>query len=78
MEKFSLKREERVVSIIGVFIITVTLCTFVSYNAGKGDGKKEMFQTIAKCTVKDAHDEKCFIPCSEDNDCYMKNGLADY
>lgn len=75
--EFSGKVKETI-AIIGIFTISVSIATFAAYNAGKGDGRKEMLQRIASCTIKDAQTGRCFIPCVEEYDCFLKNGMKEY
>lgn len=67
--------------VLGIALIEIGLLIVIvafSYNAGYGDGVAKTFQEIAKCTIKDAHSEKCFIPCSTNEDCLEKNGMTDH
>lgn len=60
---------------------TVFLLCGVGYYAGYWSGRNderalashEMMQ-VSNCTLEDAHNNRCTIPCSTDTDCYEKNG----
>lgn len=64
--------------LIGIFVLSSAFCSFISYNAGFGDGQLKTWQELALCTIEDAKQEKCMLPCAEDNDCLAKNGMTDH
>jgi len=49
-----------------------------AYNQVYENGRASMAHEIAGCTIQEAHQELCLIPCSTDSDCLAKNGQADH
>lgn len=72
------KIEIVIISIVLSCILAGIVTGFMFYNAGYADGVARTYQQISKCTIQDAHLEKCFIPCSTDMDCVEKNGMKDH
>jgi ferric-dicitrate binding protein FerR (iron transport regulator) len=52
----------------------------LSANTGRAyrEGYEDAIGDVAKCTLADARAERCFIPCSANDDCMEKNGQTDH
>lgn len=59
-------------------IVLTIITTLVSYNEGFKKGVHETIVTVANCSLEDAKKEKCFIPCTTNEDCLAKNGMEDH
>lgn len=67
-------------TLIALLLVVATVASFGGWHAGRmsfNAGRLDAIQEIARCTIAEAHAEKCWLPCGSEADCVQKNGQGD-
>lgn len=68
----------RIIALFAIQIVCTIASTIVAYNEGFKKGVHDSIVSVANCSLEDAKKEKCFIPCTTNEDCLEKNGMTDH